>query len=82
MTVLFGGVHAVAGEALSPDGTQEKSQSQGSKLPNATMVPQSNVVADIVRHEDELSLMQENAAGTATPVGIAVYYWRTRKAQG
>ena len=48
-----------AGRARSPEGTQEISQNHGSELSNATIVPGGDVVADMIRGEDELNLMQE-----------------------
>ena len=62
--------------------TRENSRNQGPELPNATNVPQSNVAADVTHSEDDLNLMPGNAAGTATPVGIPVSYWSTRKTEG
>ena len=43
-------------------------------------LPEGDVVVDITRREDELSLMPGNAAGTATPIGIPMCGWGTRKA--
>ena len=66
-----------AGEALSPEGTQEISRNQGSELSDATIVPQGGAVADTTRRGDELNLTPGNAARSATPVGIPVCYWGT-----
>ena len=71
-----------AGEARSPEGTREIFQNQGSELFNATVVPQSHVVTDLTCCEDKLNLTTENAARTATPVGIPECYWSTRKTAG
>ena len=51
------------------------------ELSNATIVPQGDVVADITRGEDELSLMPRNAVGTATLIGSPECYWSTRKTE-
>ena len=66
------------GEARSPEGTPEISRNQRSELSNATIVPQSNAVADITRREDELNLIPGNAAGTATPVGTPTCPWHSQ----
>ena len=71
-----------AGEARSPDGTREISRNEGSELPNATIAPEGDVVADATRCEGKLMLIPRNAAGTATPVGIPVCYCSTRKTEG
>ena len=68
-----------AGKARSPKGNREISQNQGSELSSATIVPRSNVVADIPR--SAYKVIPGNAAGTATPVGIPVCYWSTRKTE-
>ena len=57
-----------AGEARSPDGTREISRNQGSELPNATTVPQSDVVADMTCSEEKLIPVPGNAVGRPTPV--------------
>ena len=41
------------------------------------IVPQLSVVADITSRKGELNLKPEDAAGTATPVGIPRCYWST-----
>ena len=40
------------------------------------------LVADMTCSEGELNPMPGHAAGTATPVGIPVCYWSTRKTEG
>ena len=69
-----------AGEGRSPEGNRKTSRNQGSELSNATIVLQSDVVADVTCGED--NLIPGRAAGTATPVGIPVCCWRTRKTEG
>ena len=71
-----------ADEDRSPEGTQEISWNQGSELSDAMSVPQGDVVAYMTRSEDKLILIPGNAVGTATPVGIPVCYWSTKKTEG
>ena len=80
MNVFFwgGGRPWQASEARSPENIREVSRNQGSELSNATIVPQGNAVADI---EDTLNLIPENAAGTATPVGVPVCDWSMKAEQ-
>ena len=37
---------------------------------------------DMTRSEDTLILLPGNTVGSATPVGITVCYWSTRKTEG
>eukprot|EP00670_Eutreptiella_braarudii_P027308 CAMPEP_0174379302 /NCGR_PEP_ID=MMETSP0811_2-20130205/122616_1 /TAXON_ID=73025 ORGANISM="Eutreptiella gymnastica-like, Strain CCMP1594" /NCGR_SAMPLE_ID=MMETSP0811_2 /ASSEMBLY_ACC=CAM_ASM_000667 /LENGTH=116 /DNA_ID=CAMNT_0015531795 /DNA_START=1165 /DNA_END=1516 /DNA_ORIENTATION=- len=48
----------------------------------ATIVPQSTVAADVTCSEDEPNLMPGNAVGMATPAGVPVGSWSTRKTEG
>ena len=50
--------------------------------PMLRIVPQSNEVVDITRREGKLNLIPWNAAGAATPMGIPVCNWSTRKTEG
>ena len=61
---------------------REISRNRGSELSNATIVRQGDAVADITRREDELNLIPGNAVETATPEGIPVCHWSTRKPEG
>ena len=75
---LWGGGGAwSAAQARSPEGTRETSQNKGSELSNATIGPQSDVVAEVTRGEDEVNLTPANALGTATPEGVPVCDWST-----
>ena len=56
-----------APKARSPEGTQEISRNQGSELPDATIVPQSDAVADMICGEDELILIPGNAGNAISP---------------
>ena len=58
-----------AGKVRS-EGTRAISRNQGSEPSNATIIAQSDAVADMTRSNDKLNLIPGNAVGTATPEGI------------
>ena len=60
-------------------GTREDSRNEGSERSSATTVPQKRCGGG---RGDGLNLMQANAAGTATPVGIPGCCWGTWASRG
>ena len=79
-----GGVQTMASwrSPLTRKHLRNLSESRIRAVIDATIVPQGDVVVDMTRSEDKLMLIPGNAVGTATPVGIPVCYWRTRKIEG
>jgi len=80
LIIFLGG--AGHGKLAKPFHQKAPETSLGSELPNATIVPQGGVAADMTRREDELNLIPGNAAGTATPIRLPVCDWSTRKTEG